>query len=322
MRLIVLAIAAFLIVSGCLGGGPAIPNSQTQGTQVPGTTPTVEKCTSSYSFSQVSDGMLSKTTRLVATVTCAAGKNITVKLDDEVAATVSTDTNATTPLNLDLTPTKDGVLKLTVESDGEIVFSRDWTVVPLGNADTRGIDYDPVSFKEWRAMAFEVETAFKVGRVRIFMKRLQSSTQPGTNIVVEIRKDNGDQPGEVKMTFKRPINATTLSDNWINFDVPLQPPIPAPAVPGVPNIDPLSIVSTLNPGRYWVVLKIEQTDEVNLISDVVNVHYVTVDRQTEGNNYTKQMYLTVDPKTGYASETQWTPLSYDRTYSITINAAK
>ena len=138
-------------------------------------------------------------------------------------------------------------------------------------------------------------------RVKIYMKRLAYKTQPSTEIVVEVRSDDGGDPGSVVASVKRPINATTLSDNLINFDFATEP--------------------TLAPGRYWIVVRIEQTEDVNLVSDTVNIHYVAVDRQAPGNGYTRQMMLDVDKASGFASETEWAPLSYDRVYSIVLTSA-
>ena len=301
MKRVVLLLLAALLVFGCTGG-------QTTGTKpgggtTPGTsTQPAEACTPSYAFSEVDDGTLSQTAELVATVTCAAGKSIVVRLDGTEAASATPDSNATTPLKLDFGPKKDGTLKLTVESDGETVYSRDWTVAPLGSDDTKGLENDGVSFKEWRAMSVDVQNTINPGRVKVFMKRIDYRTQPGTNVIIEIRNDDNGAPGNLVASVKRPLNVTTLSENWINFDFDTKP--------------------TLSPGTYWIVLRVEQTENVNLVSDTINVHYVAVDKQAEGNDYTSQMLLDVSMVDGTASESEWTPLSYDRIYSIVLTSGK
>lgn len=307
MRAIILLILASLLVFGCMGfGGTHTTTSATGGTpsQPTGGTPSggqPASCTPAYSFSDLSDGVLSKQTTLVATVTCAAGKKIVVKLDGVEAASATATSNSTSPLQLPIAPKKDGTVKLTVESDGTTVLSKDWTVAPLGSSDTKGLEYDSISFKEWRAVGFNVDSTISVDNVRMFLKRIASKTQPGTNLLVEIRSDDNGNPGEVLASVRSPINVTTLSDNWITFAFDQKP--------------------QLTPGRYWVVLRVEQTEEVNLVSDAVVLHYVTGDRQAQGNADTRQMLLSVDMKTGMASETSWAPLSYDRTYAVTIHGA-
>jgi hypothetical protein len=260
----------------------------------------VEACTPSQSFSELGAGTLSKTTELVATVTCAGGKDIVVKIDGEPVVTQTIGTNATQPVKLEVPAITDGTPKLTVELGGETVFSRDWSVKPLGSDDIKGQETDSVSFKEWRAMAVDVENEITAAKVRMYLKRLQYQMQPGTNIIVEIRNDNGGNPGDVLSSVSRPFNVTTLTDNWISFDFDQK----------------------LSPGRYWIVLKIQQTQNAGLLSDVMQVHYVPVDKQASGNDYTREMILSVDTKTGVASETQWQPLSYDRIYSIVLTSSK
>jgi hypothetical protein len=308
MKTILVLILASLIVFGCMGlGGTTQTLTPVGGSGTPAThapqppSGGAEACTPAYSFSELADGVLSKQADFVATVTCAAGKGIVVKLDGVEAARASAQTNATSPLQMAIAPKKDGKLKLTVESDGTTVLSKDWTVAPLGSSDTKGLEYDSVSFKEWRAMAVDVETPITVDNARIFMKRLQYKTQPATIIAVEIRKDGNGKPGDRVAGVESPVNITTLSDNWITFTFQDAPRLAA--------------------GRYWIAMKVKQSEEVSLVSDVVQVHYVTADRQAPGNAYTSQMVLAVDEATGTATETSWTPLSYDRVYSITLHGA-
>ncbi len=301
MRNLLLFALAAMLVFGCTGtqtqpggqqtGGPSVP-------QIPGTGPVAEECSPSYSFSDLEPGTLSETAVVIATVTCADGETLSLKVDGAEAASVTVQGNATQPLRMEFYPGEVGTLAVTIENGAQTLYSRDWSVNSLGSEDTKGVEYDGVSFKEWRAMAVDVENPISPDRVRVFMKRLASKTQPGTEIAIDIREDDGGEPGQVVATVKRPINATTMSENWINFDFAKAP--------------------SLSKGTYWIVVRIEQTENVYLISDMVNVHYVTGDKQSEGNDYTRQMLLSVDSVSGMASETSWEPLSYDRTYSIVL----
>ncbi|MEW6722499.1 MAG: hypothetical protein AB1324_04505 [Candidatus Micrarchaeota archaeon] len=302
MRYIALFVLAALLVFGCAGAPPA-QQPGTGGTpQVPGVPGTpAEECTLSQSFSDPAEGTLAQQAGVVGTVTCAANKTIEVKLDGETVASMMPETDADQPVKLEFAPAKDGTLKLTVEIDGETVYSRDWVVKPLGNPETKGTENDAVSYKEWRAQAIDVGGPFELGRIRVFMKRFDFRTQEGTKIVVEVREDSAGKPGSVVSSVERPMNVTTLSENWINFDFQDKP--------------------ALSEGRYWVVMRVAQTKDVKLASDIINVHYVALDKQAPGNEYTMEMRLTTDQVTGEASETSWQPLSYDRSYSIIVQAA-
>jgi len=309
MRNGIIAIAALvLLVFGCVGM-PSQPTAGTNATQpqapvlpgIPGGEQ-VEQCTPSNSFSDIPDGTLSRSITLVATLTCAAGKSVVVKLDGETVGQTVVQTNATTPVNLDIVAKKDGTSKITVEIDGQTVLSKDWSIKPLGSSDTKGLDNDGISFKEWRALGFDVDNPIRVARVRMFLKRMSSQTQPSTQLVLELRSDNNGNPGTVLGTVKRPITVVSLDEKWVNFD--FDTPIP------------------VSKGKYWAVLRIEQSAEVYLVSDVVNLRFVPGSRENPGNDYSRQMLLSVDTKTGLASETQWTPVSYEKTYSVTFHAAK
>lgn len=307
MRRILLILLAGLLLFGCFGIGGGKPTgggtgdaTAQPGLEIPGTTPPVEQCTPSYAFSELGTGTLSKTSSIVATVTCAAGKTLEVMLDGAQVMTAGATTNATTPIELEFAPARDGTVKVEVKSDGETVFSRDWAVKPLGNEDTGGLDTDGISFKEWRAMAVDVENPIAPGKVKAYMKRMTFKTQPSTTITVQIRTDSNGNPGNVVASSTRPFSVATQTDNWITFDFDPKP--------------------SLAPGRYWIILKVDQTEDVNLISDVAYVHYSTIDKQAPGNDYTRQMMLSVDAKTGFASETSWQPLSYDREYSLILTS--
>lgn len=298
MRNVILLILAAALVFGCTGGAQAPGTPGGSVPQIPGTGPSAPECSPSYSFSELEAGTLSETANVIATVTCADGKTLSLNVDGQEEKAVTVSGNGTQLLKIEFFPRKVGDHKVTIESGSETLYSRDWNVNALGSEDTKGLEYDGVSFKEWRAMAVDVENPISPDRVKVFMKRIASKTQKGTEIVVELRKDNGGTPGTLVSSVKRPINATTMTENWINFDFDSPP--------------------SLSAGKYWIVVRIEQTENVNLVSDVVNVHYVSGDKQSEGNTYTRQMILDVDMVSGMASETSWQPLSYDRTYAIVL----
>ena len=304
MRNFALLILAAFLVFGCAGQQPA-GNATTNDSFLPLGGPAVEpseECQSEYSFSEIEKGTFGKNTKLVATVTCAAGKNLAVTIDDEVVESTTVDSNATVPVEFSVPGIKDGTVKLAVESDGESVYSRDWEVESLGNADTFGTGYDPFSYKEYVAMAFDIESSVDVGQIKIYMKRQNPNIRESSKVVLEVREDSNGEPGSLVTSKKESIETTTLSENWIRFDFE----------------DKIS----LSPGTYWVVLKVEQSEDLELTTDIVTVHYAVLDRDKEGNDYTRKMKLDVDLKTGDATETTWTPFSYDREHNIVLSYGK
>jgi hypothetical protein len=295
MRNVIVLILAAVLMFGCTGGGqakPAIP-------QLPGAgaAQAAEACSPSYTFTEIGAGTLSQSEEIVATATCADGRRLALMVDGDEEASATASGNGTQQLELGFYPKRVGTLAVSVETGGETLHSREVDVKPLGSEDVSGLDYDGVSFKEWRAMAVDVGNPVAPDRVRIFMKRIAAKFQKGTEITVELRDDDNGNPGSILAVSKRPINATTMTDNWINFDFD----------------SPVSLAA----GRYWIVMRIEQSESVNLVSDVVNVHYVG-DRNADANDYTRQMLLDVDMSSGMASETEWQPLTYDRTYSVVL----
>ena len=156
---------------------------------------------------------------------------------------------------------------------------------------------------EWRAMAVNVGNRINLDRVKVFMKRIDYRTQPATKVVIEVRdSDSNGMPGKVLDSVSVPVNVTTLTDNWATFKFDDKP--------------------ALAPGKYWVVMKIDQSESVNVVSDTVTIHYTPIDKTAPGNSYTAQMILDVDPKSGLASETQWAPLSFDKAYDVVVLGAK
>ncbi|MBD3210198.1 hypothetical protein GF318_02345 [Candidatus Micrarchaeota archaeon] len=296
MRQFIFALLAAFFVLGCVSGpseGPA---------EVPDVIPgqeEVELCDFESSFSGPGDGHFGKTKKLTGSVTCGAGQTLELTVDGQAVDSRTIQGNSTTTVTFDVPGLKTGALPVEVSSAGKTLYSREWGVEALGNQDVTHGDFDSLSFKLWRAMAFDIETAVDVGRISAYMKRLEGKTQPNTNLLVEIRKDENGEPGELVDSTTVPIEETTLTYNWIHFD--------------------FSPRAGLQEGRYWVVMQVEQTENIKLVSDAVMLHYMTVDRLAEGNDYTLQMALDVDEKTGYVSETEWVPLSYDREYNIILS---
>ncbi|VVC03830.1 Uncharacterised protein [Candidatus Bilamarchaeum dharawalense] len=295
----ILFLLAALLVFGCTM--PGTQNNTTPKLQIPGSTQP-EKCTFQYSFSELETGVLGESSSLTATVTCAAGKDIVVKFDGAQIAQSSITTNATTPIQLEFAPPKDGGYLLTVEIDGETVYSKNWVVNPVGNDNLLGADSDGFSFKEWRAVAFQTDSSITPARIRIYMKRLDARTEAGNNILVELRADNNNKPGPLVAAIRKPTTAATLSYNWINFDFTEPTAIPA--------------------GKYWMVMKVEQTLTPKPVSDTLYVHYRVINKEESGNDYTKQMMLTVDPQTSITSETEWQTLPYDKVYTMVLTTNK
>ncbi|MBU0532865.1 hypothetical protein KKB44_05225 [Candidatus Micrarchaeota archaeon] len=290
-----LAIAFFMF--GCTGGTVETPSEPSEEVVLAPPNETVEECTPAYSFSEPIAGVFSETTVLTGTATCAIGKELEITVDGETVATTTVQGAA---ISIDVPAIKDGTLELAVMSEGEILFSTDWNVDALGNSDVSGVDYDPISFKEWRAVAFDIENEIEVGRVDIYMKRLEGNTQPGTNLLVEIREDDEGEPGALVDSVQIPVTEATLNYKWVHFD-----------------FDPKV---TLSEETYWVVAKIEQTKNIKVVSDVVMMHYNALDTDTEGNDYTREMRLDVDDETGFGIETEWQPVAYDKTYNVLLKS--
>jgi hypothetical protein len=293
--ILIVGILGIALLFGCTG---QTETTNGNGIQLPGGS-NVEQCTPSYSFSDFGDGTLGQTSAMTATVTCAAGKEFIVKLDGTEITSASATTNDTTTLNLDFAPSEDGEFTLIVESDDEVLKSEDISVSPIGNQDASGSDNDGVSFKQWRAVAFETDTAITPAKVKIYMKRIESGVTTD-NIVVELRADTNGEPGPLVSSVEKPVSVATLTYNWINFDFADELTIPA--------------------GRYWIVMKVEE-DTPTPVSDVFYVHYTLIDRNSPGNEDTIQMDLTVDSQTSETTETEWETLSFDREYAVVLTTS-
>ncbi len=293
--IIIFGIVALLLL-GCTAPKKNTPKEEVseQTIDLPGDILGQDECVPSYKFSTLPDTLFSINGKLNATLNCAGGKTLKGYLDGKEIWIDSIGINGSINIIWDIPATTEGNHKVEVKSDEETVYLAPWKVSPLGNNDTSSIEIDSISFKEWRATAFDLGSTLNGVLVKAYMKRLDDNILPSSVIVMEIRDDDNG-PGKLIAESKKPINATTLSDNWIKF--------------------PFN--ATLQKGKYWIVIKVEQNSK-NLAGDVVALHYSVIDREEQGNNYTRQMHLDVDLKTVIASQTKWEPLPYDKEYSIVI----
>ena len=308
MKRILFVIAAALLISGCVNvpGGlqnatknltvPTLPNASNVAGAVANATQQ-PSCSPSYSFSAPKAAVLSGTGSLSGTATCAANKVVTVYVNG-VQVGQSTVSGDPSQLNFDLAATMDGTNKVTVDSDGAEVYSADWTVSPIGYTTTAGTDNDQISVKNWKAVAFDVDNPITVKAVGAYLRTLQTSTLLNTSVVVDIRSDSGGNPGSVVATASLPITQVTMTPNWINFPVDAQ----------------------LSKGRYWVVFRVDQQAS-QLLSDSVNILYVTVDKGKPGDADHKKMDLVRNDQTETWDQTTWGPLAYARNYAFTVSAS-
>ncbi|VVC01786.1 Uncharacterised protein [uncultured archaeon] len=170
---------------------------------------------------------------------------------------------------------------------------------PIGSQDTGGSKNDAVSIKEWLATSFTVQGALPVKSVGVYMKRLYTETLKNSFVVMELHADDNGKPAAAALAAStQPITRPTLSENWIWFN--------------------LDNAATLQPGKYGVVFKVDQESD-SLVSDVVNVHYVSTDSTKPGNDYTRRMLLEWDNNARVYKQTTWDPLAYDRTYAVVVS---
>jgi hypothetical protein len=308
MKKILFVIAAALLLFGCTGipGGlqnatknmsvPALPNASNVAGAVANVTQQ-PSCSPSYSFSAPAPAVLSGTSVLSGTATCAADKELTVYVGNaQVAqATVSGDPGQ---VSFNLPATTDGMVRVSVQSDGAIVYSADWTVSPIGYATTAGTDNDQISVKNWKAVAFDVDNPITVTSVSAFLRTLQTSTLANTVVIADIRADSGGSPGGIVATASLPITKVTMTPNWISFPVEAQ----------------------LQKGRYWVVFRVDQPSS-QLVSDSVNILYVAVDKNQPGDADHKKMDLVRNDQAQTWDQTTWQPLAYARNYAFKVSAS-
>ena len=127
---------------------------------------------------------------------------------------------------------------------------------------------------------------------------MYSNTLEDTYIIAEIRLDNNGEPGEeVLASSMLSIDETTMSENWIWFNF----------------AEPVELAP---PGRQWVVFSIDYPD---LVSDVVNIHYVGEDTLAEPNDYTKRMLLEWSDDEREFVKTEWEQLTYDKQFAVVLS---
>jgi hypothetical protein len=259
-----------------------------------------KSCSDSYAFSQLSNSTLSKSATFAMTATCASGKKIAVYTDDVKIGEKIVATDAATALSFGLVAAKDGKSKIEVKANDALVHTAEWITAPIGHLDTNGLAIDPVSIKQWRAIAFDVDNTIIANTVSMYMKRIEYNLMNDTEILIELRSDNNGNPGDGVLTNSRlNIAKTTMTNNWINFA--LSKPI------------------TLTSGKYWLVVKMTHPTSP-LVSDVVNIHYTSKGNSNPANDYHRQMDLRRNVKTDTWEQTSWEPLTYDRWYTFRVSA--
>jgi len=288
MKKILLILFSVVLLFGCIGG-PSPGSNITQ--QINQTITTVtQECTPSLSVTPPNSAKLSSSATIVVNATCAFNKTVAVTINGAEIASAVVPEGDSTLLNFNLIAAPDGSNSLAVNLDNNPVYTGKWDVSPIGYSNTAGSDNDQISVGRWKAVAFEVSNPITVKKVSAYLMRLQSLIV-GSNVIVDIRSDSNGKPGDIVATTSLPINKTTLTPNWVHFPITAQ----------------------LQKGRYWVVFREDGLDEVN-------IRYVTVDKLKPGNPNHMMMDLTKNEDTSVWSETQWTPLAYDRDYSFVISA--
>ena len=259
-------------------------------------------CEPSYEFSGLPEkGVIGQPVQFSVVSTCAKNKIIGLNIDELQESGGSITTNDPVNFNFVLMPEVEGTKQLVVWSDADAIYNESWEVLPIGSTDTSGSKNDGASVSEWLATSFEIQNSIKVRSVGMYLKRLHSQTMQHSMILVDIRADDGGQPSENYITVDElPITDTTLTENWIYFN--------------------FGDSIELEPGKYWVVLRVTQETQDQIVSDVVNLHY-TFDGDTTvpGNEYTKRMRLEWDNDQRKFAKTNWEPLAYDRTYSVIVS---
>ncbi len=302
-------ILASLLIFGCVGGeaefveeGDTVTETGQETVDGGTTQETVETgdsdCEPSYMVLELGVGVFSKGTPFGVSAECAGGKTVALYVDSEKIAEQEINTNNPTVLNFVLIPKTEGTKTVEVKVDGETVHGVSWPVIPLGSQDISGNKNEDVSSRKWIAISYHVDSRVEVKSVGAYMKRLYSNTLKDTYVVAEIRSDNNGEPGdEILASSTLPIEETTMTENWIwfNFDEP---------------------VELAPPGIHWVVFRIDYSD---LVSDVVNIHYVGEDTLSEPNDHTKRMLLEWDDDARKFVKTEWQELSYDKEFSVVLS---
>jgi hypothetical protein len=308
-KLMGVLLLSIMLLFGCVGGEQeyiteeeTAPLEGEETVPVGGEEPIGLGCEPSYEFSELpAQGMIGTPVQFSVISTCAEGKVIGLNIDNRQETGGTIASNEPTTFNFILLPEVEGTKQLVVWSDYDVVYNESWEVLPIGSSDISGNKNDPVSVKEWVATAFEIEGPLTVKSVGAYMRRLYSQTLEGSEVRAEIRMDDGGNPsGNYIAVSSLPVTDTTMTENWIYFNYP----------EGV----------ELSAGKYWVVFRVTQENEEQIVSDVVNLHYTFGgDTTVPGDEYTRRMTLEWDNSKREYIETSWEPRAYERTYSVIIS---
>lgn len=305
MKNVFLALVLAFLLFGCIGE-PAAPqepaDNVSDGVEVtddeePYTGPL---CEPDYSFSEISTATLSQAVPFRVNAACADGKTVFLVLNGDTVGTYGVEGNEEVIINFQLVALKDGANEVKVLADEDSIYQKAWDVLPLGNIEFSSTDYDSISIKDWKAVSFDVENSIKVTNVKAFLRRLYYQVKPGTMIVLELRNDANGNPSEgVVASTSKPLDVATLNERWLTFDFD----------------SPVS----LNEGKYWLVFKVTQEADA-IVSDVVNLYYLPVDKESPGNDYTRVMRLEWDELNEIYLESSWEPLPFDKNYAVVLSA--
>jgi len=308
----VIILLSLILFAGCIGAPTEGYVTEGESTPIEGETPPTQPeeveteepgCEASYEFSELpATGTIGQATQFSVTATCAMGKIIALNIDAKQETGGMISSNDPVTFNFVLMPEVEGTKQLSVWSDYDAVYNEAWEVLPIGSTDISGNKNDAASVKEWIATSFEIEDELAIRSVGAYMKRLYSQTMQNSKVVVDIRPDDGGKPGDSYMALvELPITDTTMTENWIYFNF-------------MEEVE-------LDAGKYWVVFRVTQETQDQIVSDVVNVHYTFGgDTTVPGNDYTRKMTLEWDNTQRRFVATDWQELSYDRTYSVIVSA--
>ena len=311
-KLMILLSLTFVLFAGCIGG--ETQDYVTEGETTPIETPVTEPepvvtpepaCTEvTHDYTPLPEEVtLGEVVTFTVTSTCAKGRIVGLNIDDERETGGQIETNDPVTYNFILAPETVGTKTITLWSDEDSVYTTTIEVKPIGSTDTSGNKNDPASVKEWVATSFEIEGPIKVNSIGSYMRRLYSQTMQHSMIVTQIRADNNGSPASAYLAESTiPITDTTMSENWIYFNLPE--------------------TLELQPGKYWIVFLVTQETQDQIVSDVVNVHYTFGgDTTVPGDGTNKQMKLEWDNGERRFVETEWQNVPYERTYSVIVTSA-
>jgi len=305
-KLFLLVLVSAMLLFGCVQlpgvsapkGNLTIPSVPSVSGVVNQTLPPAQACSPSYTVTPPASAALSATGTMSVSANCAANKAVTVEVNGVQVASTAVPAGSSAVLNFNLVASPDGTNKVVVKGDGAEVYSGDWVVTPIGYFNTGGTDNDIISIKNWRAVSFDISNPITVNKAGAYLRALQTSTQAGSEIVAEIWSDSGGSPGSVVASSPLPLTKVTLTPNWLYFPMSAQ----------------------LQPGRYWLVFRVDQPNSP-LVSDSVNIQYYTVDKGKPGNANNLQMTLNRNDQARSWDKTSWVPLGYDRNYAFSISAS-